>query len=391
MSATIDRNASAEPRLGRDGRYLGALGSMLRSRLFTQRPFFLAHAVTFGCNSKCRTCSYWKLTPRMKEDLSTAESFALLDEAYDAGMRGYYLFGGEPLVRSDVGELVDYARQKGFVTTMNTNGSLLVGKARKLTGLDFAFVSLDHHTPFHDEIRGRRGSFDEVIHGIERLREVARTKVTLVTTISTLNLDAMEPMARLAEEMGVSISYNSVEPTLDFGLTDSDASPNEALGLTPAQLHGFYETLLRLKQDGYPLIETEQVLRDFVDGRPWRCEFPKMFVYVSPNKQIYSCDYRYGYDLRRGSFEEYFASAAFRQQVEAAEGCNRCVRTCVRGYSYAYDLHARNLISLVADARTLFAQERRTRPDPAQPGMPGPFGGGRGDAESPAFVHRGTG
>lgn len=378
----MDPTAQAEPRLGRDGRYLGALGSMLRSRLFTQRPFFLAHAVTFGCNSRCRTCSYWKLTPRMKEDLSTAESFDLLDEAYDAGMRGYYLFGGEPLVRSDIGELVDYAQHKGFVTTMNTNGSLLVGRAPKLTGLDFAFVSLDHHTPFHDEIRGRRGSFYEVLHGIERLREVARTKVTLVTTISTLNLDAMEPMARLAQEMGVSISYNSVEPTLDFGLTDSEASPNEALGLTPAQLHGFYETLLRLKQEGYPLIETEQVLRDFVDGRSWRCEFPKMFVYVSPNKQIYSCDYRYGYDLRHGSFEEYFSSAAFRQQRESAERCNRCIRTCVRGYSYAYDLRPLNLLRLADDAITLFSQEQRRHRN-LPPAVPAPRSG-----QDPASAER---
>ena len=350
-------------------RYLGALGSMVRSRLFTQRPFFLAHAVTFGCNSRCQTCSYWKLTPRMKEDPSTEEATALLDRAYAAGMRGYYLFGGEPLVRKDVGRLVDYAKQKGFVTTMNTNGSLLGAKAASLTGLDFAFVSLDYFTDYHDEIRGRPGSFREVLHGIDRLREVTKAKVALVTTISTLNLDAMEPMARLAKEMDVSISFNSVEPTLDFGLTDSELSPNLSLGLSAEQLRNFYRTLLRLKTEGYPLIETEYVLRDFVEGRPWRCEFPKMFVYVSPDLKIYSCDYRYGYDLRKGSFEEYFASAGFRRHVQEAESCNRCVRTCVRGYSYAYDLRIGNLLRLIDDARDLFGQHEKT-PTPWGPACP---------------------
>jgi MoaA/NifB/PqqE/SkfB family radical SAM enzyme len=343
---------------GRDWpRYLGALRSMVRSRFATHRPFFLAHAVTFGCNSKCQTCSYWKLTPRMKEDLSTSEVYALLDEAYDAGMRAYYLFGGEPLVRKDVGDLVSYARRRGFFTTMNTNGSLLTGKAESLRDLDVAFVSLDHPTAYHDEIRGRPGNFREVMHGVERLREVAGTFVVLVTTISTLNFDAMEPMARLAKEMGVMISFNSVEPTLDFGLTDSGSSPNFELGLSPEKLREFYATLLRLKHEGYPLMETEPVLRDFVEGRPWKCEFPKMFVYVAPDKKIYSCDYAYGYDLRHGSFMDYFTSPTFRAHALAAETCNRCIRTCVRGYSYAYDLKLRNLVSLVADARTLFRQD----------------------------------
>lgn len=335
-------------------RYLGALTSMVGSRLITHRPFFLAHAVTFGCNSKCRTCSYWKLTPRMNEDLPTTEVYAMLDRAYDAGMRAYYLFGGEPLVRKDVGELVTYARRRGFLTTMNTNGSLLAGKAPSLRDLDVAFVSLDHPTEYHDEIRGRKGNFHEVLHGVERLREVAGSLVVLVTTISTLNFDAMEGMAELAERMGVMISYNSVEPTLDFGLTDSGNSPNLELGLNPDRLREFYATLLRLKREGFPLMETEQGLRDFVEGRPWKCEFPKMFVYVAPDQKIYSCDYAFGYDLKHGSFEEYFASPRFRAHVRDSETCNRCIRTCVRGYSYAYDLKPRNLVSLVADARTLF-------------------------------------
>jgi MoaA/NifB/PqqE/SkfB family radical SAM enzyme len=357
-------------------RYLSIFGSMVRSRFVTHRPFFLAHAVTFGCNSKCRTCSYWKLTPRMKEDLSTEEVFAMLDEAYAAGMRGYYLFGGEPLVRKDVGDLVSYARHRGFLTVMNTNGSLLTGKAESLRDLDFAFVSLDYHTPYHDEIRGRKGSFDEVIHGIQRLREVAGTRVVLVTTISTLNVDTIEPMAQLADRLGVGISYNSVEPTLDFGLTDSANSPNFQLGLSPDQLRGFYETLLRLKQQGYPLMETEDVLRDFVEGRPWKCEFPKMFVYVAPDKKIYSCDYAFGYDLKHGSFEDYFATPQFLAHVRSAEACNRCLRTCVRGYSYVYNLKLHNLTGLAAEARRLYRPVLfpTTTPDPLRLPVPQPLG-----------------
>ena len=330
--------------------------SMVRSSIITHRPFFLAHAVTFGCNSKCRMCTYWRLTPRMKEDMSTAEACRLLDEAYDVGMRGYYLFGGEPLIRKDVGKLVDYAKHRGFLTTMNTNASLLASKALSLRGLDFAFVSVDYFNEYDDYIRGRKGSFDDAIRGVRRIREVADTRVTLVTTISRLNLDAVKPMAKLAKELRVGISYNFVEPTLDFGFTDSGDSPNMSLGLTRGELKGLYSQLLELKREGYPLMETEYVLRHFAEGRPWTCHFPKMFLYVSPDKKIYDCTYGYSYDLRKGSLEDYFTSASFRDQVVKAETCNKCVRTCVRGYSYAYELNPLNFANLVGDARILMHQ-----------------------------------
>jgi MoaA/NifB/PqqE/SkfB family radical SAM enzyme len=358
MSSALRQLSQTESR-GDASRFLDSFLSMVKSRAFTHKPFFLAHAATFGCNSKCRMCTYWQLTPRMREDMTTEQVFDLLDEAYDFGMRGYYIFGGEPLIRKDIGKLVDYAKGKGFLTTMNTNASLLASKADSLRNLDFVFVSLDYFNEYHDYIRGRRGSFDDAIRGVDSIREVGHTRVTLVTTISTLNLDAMEPMARLARDLHVGISYNSVEPTLDFGLTNGADSPNMTLGLSRKQLRAFYETLLKLKQAGYPLMETEYVLKHFAEGRPWTCHFPKMFVYVSPDKMIYDCKYGYSYDLKKGSFSDYFSSEHYRNHVATAEACNMCVRTCVRGYSYAYDFKPVNLLDLVGDARIQINQRVR--------------------------------
>ena len=364
MMATQPEMNQGESKGGK-ARFLDAFLSMLKSRVYTHRPFFLAHAVTFGCNSKCKMCTYWQLTPRMKDDLSTEEVYQLLDEAHDIGMRAYYIFGGEPLIRKDIGKIVDYAKNRGFLTAMNTNASLLASKAASLRNLDFAFVSLDYFDEYHDFIRGRRGSFDDAIKGINRIREVGNTRVTLVTTISTLNLDAIEPMAQLAKHLRVGISYNSVEPPTGFGLDETTDLPNmnrsdASLGLSRAQLHDFYADLLRLKREGHPLMETECVLKDFVEGRRWTCHFPKMFVYVSPDKKIYNCTFDRSYDLKKGSFEDYFSSDAYRSHVARAENCNVCVRTCVRGYSYAYDLKPLNLMNLVGDARIQFTQRVST-------------------------------
>lgn len=338
-------------------RYLGAVTGFLKSRLFTHTPFFLAHAMTFGCNSRCKSCTYWKNTPRMKEDMTTEEVYQLLYEAYSAGLRGYYMFGGEPLVRNDIGKITDYARRKGFVTVMNTNGSFLEKKAKELKGLDFAFVSVDYHNDYDDVIRGRPGNFREAMNGIRALQANTSAKVCLVTTISRLNWDTMEPMAKLAQDLGVGISYNSIEQSMDFGQTNESTTPNFDIGLGAEKLRKFYRNLKRLSDEGYPLMETGLVLNDYVLEKPWSCHFPKMFVYVTPDKKIYNCDYSFAYDLKKGSFEEYFGSREFTSYAKEAENCNRCVRTCVRSYSYTYDMKLSQFRDLIKE-RNLNNSER---------------------------------
>ncbi len=349
------RNKELDTGLISDGsRYLSAAFSLLRSRFITHKPFFLAHAVTYACNSRCKTCTYWQMSNRKNEDLSTQEVFGLLDEAYAVGYRGYYLFGGEPTVREDIGEIVDYARHKGFLTTMNTNGSLLAAKAKLLRGVDFFFVSLDYFNNYNDFVRGRSGAFDEVMEGIKRIRAMGNSKVVLVTTISTLNYNAIKPMAKLARDLGVKISFNSVEPTVHSSFEEGrTTSPVTNYGLSQTQLQCFYGSLLGLKKEGYPLIETECVLRHFIEGRSWTCHFPKMFTYVSADKKIFSCTYDHTYDLKHGSFSDYFLSRLFLDHASRAEKCNVCVRTCVRGYNYTYDLVPQHLVNLVSDEKNL--------------------------------------
>ncbi|XHH08145.1 MAG: radical SAM protein [Candidatus Bathyarchaeia archaeon] len=354
MNEPYLKQANSESRQVSTGaRYFGAALSLLKSRQ-SHRPFFLAHAVTYACNSKCKTCTYWQMTNRKIEDMSTKQVFKLLDDAYNCGMRGYYLFGGEPTVRSDIGTIIDYAKTKGFLTTMNTNGSLLTVKAKELCSIDMMFVSLDYFNSYHDFIRGKPGAFKEVMDGIEEIRKGGNTRVVLVTTISSLNFEAIEPMAKLARDLHVGISYNSVEPTVKSSFEDGRSeSPVTDYGLTKKQLQTFYEKLLKLKKEGYPLMETELVLKHFVEKRSWKCDFPKMFVYVSADNKIFSCTYDHTYDLNQGSFKDYFSSKLYQEHVTRAQKCNMCIRTCVRGYVYTYNLNPIHALNLLVDAKIL--------------------------------------
>jgi MoaA/NifB/PqqE/SkfB family radical SAM enzyme len=298
------------------------------------------------------------MSNQIHKNLNTKEIFALLVNAYKVGMRGYYLFGGEPLIMKDIEEILEFAKRKGFITTMNTNASLLKQKAESLSKtLDFAFVSLDYPDNYHDYIRGRKGSFNEVVNGIKRLQELGKTRITLVSTISKLNFDKIDAMAQFAKKLGVGISYNAVEPTVQSSFEEGrTTSVVEDYGLSTLELQGFYETLLKLKKEGYPLMETEQVIRDHVENKPFKCYFPKIFVYVSPDGKIFSCTYNHTYDLNTGSFEDYFKSTLYQNHVKRAETCNICLRTCVRMYSYTYALYPEHFFRLINDIRILAQQ-----------------------------------
>jgi molybdenum cofactor biosynthesis enzyme MoaA len=57
---------------------------------------------------------------------------ALIDELHDTGMFRLNLVGGEPLLRRDIGRIIEYTREKGIDCAMTTNGSLVLEKLEEL-------------------------------------------------------------------------------------------------------------------------------------------------------------------------------------------------------------------------------------------------------------------
>jgi radical SAM protein with 4Fe4S-binding SPASM domain len=97
--------------------------------------------------------------------------------------------GGEPTLRRDLVELMNYAKSRGMRVVISTNGTLIsADKARAYTdvGLSYVGVSLDGGRETHDAFRGIPGSFDKAIAGIRNSRE-AGIKVGLRMTINRRN------------------------------------------------------------------------------------------------------------------------------------------------------------------------------------------------------------
>ena len=157
-------------------------------------------AFTYRCNLACSHC-YGVVEPGKKE-LSTHEVFLVLDEMADAGCLWLLLTGGEPLLREDFLDIYFYAKRKGFIVTLFTNGTLLTKEIAD---------TLKSYPPFvvevtlygatrqvYERVTGVVGSFDKCVSGIDLLlnRGISLKLKATLTTVNKEELVDIEAFAK---------------------------------------------------------------------------------------------------------------------------------------------------------------------------------------------------
>lgn len=115
--------------------------SLMKRSLTPNRPYHAQWLLTRRCNYRCRSCTIWREQQRV-EEISTDEIKSGLDVFRKLGVIEVVFSGGNPLLRDDIGEILDYA-SRYFVTTVYDNGSLAAKKIDALRNVDFVAISLD--------------------------------------------------------------------------------------------------------------------------------------------------------------------------------------------------------------------------------------------------------
>ncbi len=134
-------------------------------------PICLTWELTYACNLSCIHClsSSGRRDPA---ELSTAECKRVIDELERMQVFYVNIGGGEPTVRPDFWEIVDYATAHHVGVKFSTNGvKITPAVARRLAGSDYIDVqiSLDGATAeVNDAVRGR-GSFDTALRAMRNL------------------------------------------------------------------------------------------------------------------------------------------------------------------------------------------------------------------------------
>jgi len=147
--------------------------------------------VTRRCNLACRHCySVSSMGVSCKDELSTTEGRALIDDLATFGAPVLLLSGGEPFTRPDLLDLARHASSAGLRVSVSTNGTLIddgTAAAAKSAGIAYAGVSVDGLEDTHDQFRRQRGAFAAAIEGI-RACQRAELKVGLRFTVTRSNM-----------------------------------------------------------------------------------------------------------------------------------------------------------------------------------------------------------
>ncbi|MCX7981512.1 MAG: 12,18-didecarboxysiroheme deacetylase [Syntrophales bacterium] len=158
--------------------------------------------MTKRCNLKCIHCYASSGDERSTGELSTEEARLLIDDLANFGVPVLLFSGGEPLLRSDLIDLIAYARTKGIRTVISTNGTLIsheIADKLREVGLDYVGVSLDGLEETNDRLRGVAGAFEAALEGIRNCKKVG-IKVGLRFTVSRLNINDVPAIFDLVDE-----------------------------------------------------------------------------------------------------------------------------------------------------------------------------------------------
>ena len=185
-------------------RHSGKLPSHLLQFSADKKPVVVWN-ITQRCNLKCVHCYAHAKDMAFKDELTTEEGKAVIDDLAAFGSPVILFSGGEPLMRKDLPELAEHAVKKGMRAVISTNGTLITAeKARilKEIGLSYVGISLDGMKEIHDRFRGVEGAFDKTMDGIRNCQE-AGIKVGLRFTINKQNAGEIPQVFDLLEEMDI--------------------------------------------------------------------------------------------------------------------------------------------------------------------------------------------
>jgi MoaA/NifB/PqqE/SkfB family radical SAM enzyme len=320
--------------------------TLLASRLGSRGPFFLSHLITGRCNCQCPTC-IWR--DNEADELETSVIEQLYRDAKDAGFVANAIWGGEPLLRQDLGQLCCSSRENGMITTVITNGFLLPDRAHEIgKEVQCIIVSLDYpEDKGHDSFRGVPGLFARAVEGIEVLKRMNSPKKIIINCLLHRgNENMMGQMADLARSLGVSLW---VCPAKEGISRETGVTNKESLASRESEQQAAKE-LLDLKKKGYQINNSRAYLQRYLlNMTPYVCRVPFAFVTVTPEGNVTNCfnyDRPYG-NMRTSPFGEIMKNWDRREVANITNGCWKCNNPDVVDTSYIWGMRLEPSLNLL--------------------------------------------
>ena len=314
--------------------------------------------LTLQCNANCFHCGSNCTASLSEGELSLAEYKRILSqvkEDFDISKLMLCITGGEPLLRKDFFDIMEYAHRLGYRWGMTTNGTLITkDTARRLaeSGMATVSVSIDGLHDTHDALRGMPGGYDRAMEGIQNLIEENAFQAIQVTSVfNHQNIRELDALFSVMKELDIdSWRVINLEP-IGRALTRPE------LMCTKEDYIRLFDFIREKRREGYPVLygcshylglDYEAEVRDWY----WLCNAGVYTASIMANGDIGAClDIERRPETVQGNIRnERFSQVwknrfdFFRKDLsEEAEACRDCAhkRFC-RGdahHSWDYDRH----------------------------------------------------
>lgn len=314
---------------------------LLKRSLMPNRPFHVQWMITRRCNYRCKSCSVWRVQDKKKE-LTTDEVKKGLDILKKLGVLEIVFSGGNPLLREDIGEILNYA-SRFFITTVYDNGSMAVKKIDALRNTDFVAISLDTlDEKKHDFMRGVQGAWKDAMNAIETLHKEG-ISVGVGVTISQLNLHEIARLTKHFTSLGIPVWFSLYSH--DYLATDNKLfsigeKSDEFEIIDKKGMIKLCGWLLKIKREQKGIFITDKTLKAlkqlFQNGRRvWKCQALQSFFVIDQSGRVAGCHL---HEPVANVFEllDVWDSEKFENLRRNYMKCTRCTYLCYIFYS----LHA---------------------------------------------------
>jgi MoaA/NifB/PqqE/SkfB family radical SAM enzyme len=311
--------------------------SVAARSLVPGKPHHAQWLITRKCNYRCRGCNVWR--EQDNKELSADEIKRGLDILRDLGVVEIVFSGGDPLLRDDAAEIIEYA-SRFFVTTVYDNGSMAAKKIDALRDVDFVAISIDSlDAAKNDHIKGVEGSWKKAMETVETLHNEG-IKVAVTPTISQLNLYEIIDITNYFSQKGIPVWYclYSYDLSVDANQLFRIGKANDEFVITDKQaMVKLCDSLIEMKKTNENILITTKLLKALrnlysEDKRTWNCRALQSFLVIDHLGRIAGCHvHNFAgsvFDLRKT-----WKSEKFNSLRKTYHKCTQCTYLCYIFYS----------------------------------------------------------
>lgn len=269
-------------------------------------PICLTWELTYACNLQCVHClsSSGRRDPR---ELTTAEAKRVLDELRHLQVFYINIGGGEPMVRRDFFELVEYAiapndAGTGIGVKFSTNGTHIdADNARRLAAMDYLDIQIsidgvDEAT--NDALRGA-GSYAMARRAMDHLAAAGFGPFKISVVVTRHNVDQLDAFKTLADSYGAQLRITRLRPS------GRAADTWHSLHPTNAQQRQIYEWLLA---EGDTVLTGDSFFHLNALGDPLpglnMCGAGRVVCLIDPVGDVFACPFVIHDQFKAGSVRD---------------------------------------------------------------------------------------